>query len=392
MSRSPQSTKHFRVGSKERIVRRKMNQRVSAGVSGRRLQLTAICLSLVLAALGAAAAPAALAGAPEFTLHSGFADTFEAGKRFRISLAVENTGTAPFTGTLTVSDVFPAGLVPTYVEPEGAPAQCEINGQEVACGFAEEGMNPAGHGSIYVWGFAEASATGSGVNVIDILGNGAASDVHLEEPVVFGAPQPFALESFTPNIARAGSPETQAGAAPEVIETEFTLPSHPLNLFELAPNGIAASEHVHNIIVHSPPGVVANLDATPVKCKATELTEAAPNSQMSKCPVDSQVGTIRLVEKRYVVPVYNMVPPPGVPAEVAFSYQGVAVTVEAHLRPDDFGFDLVTRDINSEIPLTDIGFKFRRVPVDASHDTERGLCSGGNGHCPSTAPRKAFLR
>jgi hypothetical protein len=396
------STNRYSVGSKEKIVRGKMNQRGSAGAFGRRIRLTAICLGVILAAVGAVAAPAALAGAPEFTVHSGVANTFLPGKRFRITQTVENTGTAPFTGTLTVRDTFPIGIVPSEVEPEGAPATCEITGQEVACGFEMESENPAGQVVLFIPGVVEPGASGSGTNIVDVEANGGAPDVHLEEPVNFGAPEPFGLKSFDPKIERAGNPETQAGAAPGIIDTEFTLPSYAFSMFEFFPFGTAATEHMHNIIVHSPPGLIANLEATPVQCKATELTEQAAGTQMSECPADSQIGTIRLLGKRLIVPVYNMVPPPGVPAEFAFSFLGVAVTVEAHLRPDDFGFDLVTRNVNSAIPLTDIDFRLWGVPADSSHDTERGLCfdfANGNskahsptGLCPSTAPRKAFLR
>jgi hypothetical protein len=119
------------------------------------------------------------------------------------------------------------------------------------------------------------------------------------------------------------------------------------------------------------------------------------------CPVDSQIGTVRL-NQREIVQVYNMVSPPGVPAVFGFNFEGVVVMVEAHLRPDDFGFDLLTRNINSAIPIFSVDFRLWGIPADSSHDTSRSICMDfalGNtkahvpsGECPSDAPRKAFLR
>ena len=133
-----------------------------------------------------------------------------------------------------------------------------------------------------------------------------------------------------------------------------------------------------------------------------KLTAQAEGTQSSECPADSQIGTIRLVGKRLIVPIYNMVTPPGVPAVFGFQFLNVAVITEAHLRPSDFGFDLVTRNVNSAVPLADIDYTLWGVPADTSHDSSRGLCFDGqdgntrvqvpSGLCPSNAARKAFLR
>ena len=50
----------------------------------------------------AKAAPAAQAGVPEWSIYAGTPDTVEAGEPIRYLIAVANTGTGPFTGTITV--------------------------------------------------------------------------------------------------------------------------------------------------------------------------------------------------------------------------------------------------------------------------------------------------
>ena len=49
---------------------------------------------------------------------------------------------------------------------------------------------------------------------------------------------------------------------------------------------------------------------------------------MSNCPADSQIGTARILGERTIVPVYNMVAPPGVPAQFGFSFANVSIYVE----------------------------------------------------------------
>lgn len=402
MSAARQKTNGFSTCSKEKIGMRKTDKRNLAGALGRRIRIGALCLGLLIAVLSSIGVSSAAAGVPELTLHDGSPDTLEAGKHFRYTLTVENTGTAPFTGEITITDTLPTGITLSSAELFSGTGSCEITGQEASCTFQETEMQPVGQDTMLILGSVEATASGPGTNIIKVDGHGGANDSELEAPMTIGPPKPYELDSFVPSISRAGSPETQAGAAPEQLKTEFSIPAHPFSLFGFFAIGIAGTEHFRNIIVHSPPGLVANLNATPVQCTAAELTEQAEGTQETKCPADSQVGTVRILGKRVLVPVYSMANPPGVPAEFGFNFVNVAVIVEAHLRPDDFGFDLVTRNTNSALPLTDVTFTLWGVPADSSHDTARGLCLDGaegnskshdpEGLCPTTAPRKAFLR
>jgi uncharacterized repeat protein (TIGR01451 family) len=397
MSGAERATVKTSTGCKEQIVMRQSKRRKSAGALTRRGKTVAALLGLLVIAMTAFGAPAAQAGVPEWTIYSGAPDSVLPGDTIRYSIAVANTGTAPFTGTITLTDVLPAGVTPVEV-PEG----CEISGQEMTCGIEETEMQPQGEWGDFFKAEVSPSATGTATNVIRVEGNGTGPDTQIEEPLEFGPQKPFELDSFVAAANRAGNPETQAGATPEIQETRFSFYSSTFKALNFFALGIKAAEHMRNIVIHAPPGVVANLNATPVRCTAAELTEQEEGTQMSKCPADSQIGTIRLIGKKLIVPVYNMVTPPGVAAVFGFNFLNVAVLTEAHLRPNDFGFDLVTRYTNTAAPLADIDYTLWGVPSDPAHDSARGLCfdyQEGNtkahsptGLCPSSAPRKAFLR
>jgi uncharacterized repeat protein (TIGR01451 family) len=383
---------------KEQIAMRQNEERKLAGGLARRLRAGAGLLGLLLVTMTAFAAPAAQAGVPEWSIYAGAPDTVEAGEPIRYSIAVANTGTAPFTGTITVTDILPPGITPIGAQE----SPCETTGQEVVCGLEQNEMLPYAQWSDFFTATVDPGASGTLTHTIKVEGNGAGPDLTVEEPITIGPPKPFEIDSFIAEASRAGNPETQAGAAPEFLDTRFSFASSIFKALGFFPVGIKPAEHMRTVIVHTPPGVVANLDSTPVRCTAAQLTAQKEGTQSSECPADSQIGMVRLISKRLTVPIYNMVTPPGVPALFGFNILNVAVINEAHLRPSDFGFDLVTRNVNSTIPLADIDYNLWGVPADTAHDSSRGLCvdfQEGNtkyqvpsGLCPSNAARKAFLR
>ena len=377
---------------------RKSLPRQTAG----RLRIVATCLGLLMA-MAMAFAPSALAGVPEFKILSGAPDTIEPGHGFRYALNAVNKGTAPFTGTVTLTDLYPAGMVPTEAQPNSG-AICEITGQQLSCGFEVENLQPNGEVTIFVVGSVESSATGSATNTIRAEANGYAEDAEFQETITFGPPMPFAVDSFEPSITRGGTPEVQAGAAPDVVDTPFTVTSKQIygfgGLFPFFPGGV---EQMRNTIAHTPPGLVANLNATPVQCTMRQLSEPDPGGNtMYKCPAASQVGTVRLFGHHNLLPVYNMVAPPGTPAELGFNYIEVVVLIKAKLRPDDFGFNVFTENVNDALPLADVDIELWGDPASPSHDSSRGYCLSGiegsnnsiekDGLCSTNAPEKAFLR
>jgi hypothetical protein len=93
-----------------------------------------------------------------------------------------------------------------------------------------------------------------------------------------------------------------------------------------------------------------------------------------------------------------MVPPPGSATELGFIVYGTVVLLDAHVRPNDHGIDIVSRNVETSYAVTAVEITAWGVPAEKSHDPYRGTClesqyQGPNGLlCPTGAARKAFLR
>ena len=126
---------------------------------------------------------------------------------------------------------------------------------------------------------------------------------------------PFGFEHFEQvPIGADGSPETTAGSHPYELLTSFTMNS----VGDLYPAG----GEVKDLEIGLPAGFVGNPSATP-KCPRA-LFDTTRRNFVPECPADTQVGwEILIVEgnARFEIPVYNLVPPPDMPAQFGFALQ-----------------------------------------------------------------------
>lgn len=179
-----------------------------------------------------------------------------------------------------------------------------------------------------------------------------------------------------------GSPSVQAGAHPFQVTTSFTFPSHDDGQGNIVPD-----ENARNLTVSLPVGFVGDPTAMPT-CEEQQLEKGS-------CPVNTQVGTVTLVTSGTPIPfpVYNMKPPPGVPAEFGFFPINVAVHLIASVRSgSDYGIDITVKDLPQTLPWTATTVTFWGVPADPSHDDMRMPCLYSPGTlCPSQSPRTGFL-
>ncbi len=154
----------------------------------------------------------------------------------------------------------------------------------------------------------------------------------------------FGIKNFDVSFLNEdGTPDTQAGSHPykmvtsvalntAVLEREKTADSLYVNL----PDGNAK-----DIIVDLPPGLVGDPNATQVKCTLAQL-EPLGEIGGGHCPPESQVGELAVefgedaVGDPITEPVYNMVPPPGVAAQIGanFVIPEVFVNIGVHAGGD----------------------------------------------------------
>jgi hypothetical protein len=137
-------------------------------------------------------------------------------------------------------------------------------------------------------------------------------------------------------------------------------------------------EQAREVQVDLPPGFVGDPTAVP-RCPFQQLI----NGGIFGCPDSTQVGFVDIVNSRagdIRVPVYNIEPPPDLPALFAFNTAiGPTVTMEPELRSDgDYGITVSSRGINQAIDLGGVRVTFWGVPADPSHDADRGLHPDGS--------------
>jgi hypothetical protein len=391
-----------------------------------------LCVTFLFFALVgfAQAEPTAGTGWEAYT--SVFPTNLKPGGSGEIQLDLFNIGAAPSTGSITVTDTLPPGV--TATKAGGNPGtyfdEAQISfGSRVLSSKEEEELEP-GRGPRWVCtgnGSGEASLTGatvltctsnpaflpplpiisfgsatniSGVEKLGILvnvergtperqptptsceveptfcnhvtvaGGGAASTASTSDPVTVSSKEPgFGIPGLDLWFSNAdGSIDTQAGSHP--YEATF------VNSFSELADSTRAGGEPRDLEAVLPPGFFGDPGVGP-RCPRNLFDQ-------EECPADTQIGVdgVGQADERnrggnQTVggrPVYNIVPPPGVPDEFGFSIVGLTVTFDAGVR-NSRGYPIVTHIDN--IPENDTDLNVLRlwgVPAEASHDPER--CEG----------------
>ncbi len=199
----------------------------------------------------------------------------------------------------------------------------------------------------------------------------------------------FGFHTFEVSLTNAdGTPDTQAGSHPFAETYTFELNSE-LREAVLVPAG----GEVKNLDVNLPPGVIGDPNAMP------QCTRQQFDAEVYGCPPSTQVGldTVGLGSAGTLtlltLPVYNIVPPPGVPAEFAFNAFGIHGVLDFAVRPgsEQYGITAHVYNITQRNIIYD-SFTAWGVPSDPSHDAQRqGLgCIEGGCSVNGTA-EKSFL-
>lgn len=211
-----------------------------------------------------------------------------------------------------------------------------------------------------------------------------------------------------------GSPDVRAGSHPWELTTGVAFNSTAVSQFGFRiPDG-----DLKDLNDDLPAGVVGDPTATP-RCTSKDFQTTRLESELrlggtnygisgSDCPAGTQVG-VAAVEFRngseeatedLYADVYNLVPGPGVPAELGFKVESVTVVLRPRVRTgSDYGLSVSVQDVSQEQRIGGTTVTLWGVPGDPGHDALRGECLGSRGEsveltpheCGEHAPAKPFL-
>ena len=275
------------------------------------------------------------------------------------TITLTNTGNAATSGAISVADQLPKGLllagseinvstqkvissVPCTVAEASTSVQCTIAGA----------LAPGKSIVITLHVHVEEDAADSVTNAVTASGGGGGT-VTADDPTTIAPAVPFGLQSFTMNFENsAGEPFTQAGGHPFSAAATFAFNFTTDDSGTLTSAGGAPKD----IETELPPGFLGDPQNTP-QCP---LSTFASNPTSSGCPADTEVGFVGLALDTGGVGIenghgnllkdvnnvqdviYNLVPPPGQSAALAFSVSGgVPFILYAHVRSDgDYGITI----------------------------------------------------
>ena len=381
---------------------------MSRGTHHRRVPLpvalalvAALAIACALGALGVSASAAraeeiaAPGAAPGWRLTArSYPTDLPPGGHGIIRIDVYNIGAAPSSKTVTVTDTLPPGVSATAAGgsefDKVVHERWSCKGTTVVKCTNIAGELPAidpgdSEGSIGVQSIAIAidvpGESPAAPNQVTISGGGAPSPASLSEPLsVSSTPAGFGFADLTGWFSNAGGTiDTQAGSHPY----ELTV---PLDFNTVAPEEEPepAGGEARNITVELPPGLIGDPQATP-RCPRQQF-------DARRCPADTQIGfdTANTGPEPQPLPVYNLLPAPGLPAQFGFTLAGISTFLDAGVRSGgDYGItehveDLAQREVlfNS---LTIWG-----VPAEPSHNALRRAPNCPEG-CESDAAQAPFL-
>ncbi len=342
-----------------------------------------LAILITTTALTVAIAPAQAADAPGWEVEShSYPTNMTPGANAVIGVEVYNIGGAPTSEGGVLLDTLPAGVRGVsgrgWTCTDAVPDVCSSDVLPIKSGASEEYLL-----NVSVEGNA---LPGPAINTVVVSG-GASSGANSSDELTIGTlPSGFGLTTVNGWSANAdGSIDTQAGTHPFATTFNFFL-NNRLNSRGALGGEALPEEEMRHIVVNLPQGMVGSPTAFP------QCTREAFDNE--RCPAGSQIGVVygflaNVVTKnehllRLTFALYNLVPPPGRPAEFAFTLFGNQTFLDASVRSDgDYG---ITENVSNVVERGIVGASVTvwGVPGDSAHDPLRecGCGLAGAGHAP----------
>ena len=345
----------------------------------RRLLLPTVVCG-VLGSLLLVVSPAlAVTGGPQWTVTAVSAPTnFVGGEEsgddvYRV--IVENTGGAASDGTVTITDVLPAGVTLDRAGVKGFVLSGRLREKELVTPLSCEGRTCTFEGTVIPEETllvtipvdvaasppssceVPSAATGCVTNMVRVSGGGA-PDATMQTPTVIGSEH--ASFGIAPGSVTAELSSTQAGAHAD-LTTSFGFDT-------VAEDGQLAA-NARETVVELPPGFGGDLVDTPTCSASLFLRE--------ECPIGTQVGIVTITTNGggtvFAEPIYNLSPEPGDVAKLGFVLAALYVEGDVTVRPGDYGLQTRFQNIKADsgIPFDSISATIWGVPSAAIHDPWR---------------------
>jgi hypothetical protein len=206
-------------------------------------------------------------------------------------------------------------------------------------------------------------------NHVMVSGGGVAAPAETSDPfTISSTPASFGLSFADAWFSNAdGSTDTQAGSHPFALTVSFGM--------NIEADGTTSGAALRNVRAALPPGIVGNPHAV-LQCSRAQFNGVP----LGTCPPSTVVGVdvagvgaypqYGSAELEAEVPVYNLVPPPGVPAEFGFTVFGTNVVLNAGVRSgSDYGISTNTPNIGRRPVFNTI--TLWGVPGESVHDPHR---------------------
>jgi hypothetical protein len=359
-----------------------------------RLKLTAVAVVCCATGLLNVSFASAAESAAQWTVSSVSRPTnFKPGGDHEVDdyvMLVTNTGGAPSTGPVTITDELPEGLAPAA----GVSAEDELGGKLSAAGssFSSDcGVNGDGSFSCTYGGVVDsgdtlivklpvtvsasppdscasvalsASAVSCVENVVRVEGGGASAPAIMRTPTLV-SPEPAVFGVAAGGATNALS-SVQAGAHPDLT---VSIAWNTTN------RSGATAGNAKNTRYVLPAGFAGDLLDTPA-CQAREFLAQV-------CPVPTQIGVTTVIlhsassEGVKLAPVYNLAPEPGDVAKIGFNSGEFYIEADVSVRPgggpEEYGLQTNFYNIyaSNVTELVNDSITIWGVPANPIHDPLR---------------------
>ncbi len=371
--------------------------------------------------LGAAALAPAAGAEVRWSVDPLASTTAPQGGTITYRVQVRNVGDQPADPSavpISFGAVLPSGLTVSSVEPFLFPGGWDCSSvQDGDPSFAcsKSGVvEPLGFAKVFVVMLhVAADAEGTLTTPFTVSGGDPANPTTTtpDPTTIAPSPPPFGIDAFDSKVSAdaAGAPATQAGGHPYSAITSIDYNTYTNS--QPYKGDAWPVEPAKDTAVDLPPGFLGNPSSLP-QCTIDELAHSEGTSTLPLCEPESQVGVAKIRNLVGVgnfqgvltvlgpLAIYNMVPPPGVPARFAFDVGGVIVSLDAHLRSSgDYGLSVESDNVPEGLAVAGFDITFWGSPADPVHEGERS-CPGadapsthlGAPFCASSAPNAPILR